>query len=371
MPEPNPFRPSFGSSPPLLAGRATIVDEVDGALADGVGAPGRASLITGPRGSGKTALLNAIEDRAMARGWRVISEDASGLMGRLPAVLAEHLADELGEGRTHLIGVSLPGSLGGVEVETTPRWPHDMTVRSLMEQLLQALARRAVGLLVTVDEAHPSAAEDLRPFGQLAQHMRRRDREFAFVGAGLPVAVSDLLNDDVLTFLRRAERFEVGSLNGVDAAAALRVPIEERGRQIDAEALAQAVAASHGFPFYVQLVGHRMWRAAADSRVLSVDHATVAIEEANARMGALVHEPAVRALSEVDRRFLAAMAMDDGPSRVADLAQRLDVGSSYISVYRARLIDEGMIQPAGHGLLDYTGPYLREFLRDTLRTGSD
>nr|WP_217613852.1 hypothetical protein [Cellulomonas sp. GbtcB1] len=37
---------------------------------------------------------------------------------------------------------------------------------------------------------------------------------------------------------------------------------------------------------------------------------------------------------------------------------------SYASTYRARLIAAGVIEPTGHGRVDFTIPYLREYLRE-------
>ena len=61
-------------------------------------------------------------------------------------------------------------------------------------------------------------------------------------------------------------------------------------------------------------------------------------------MGSLVHEPALFDLSQVDRTFLAAMAVDAGPSRMADIATRLNSNPNYASQYRLRLIGAGMIR---------------------------
>jgi hypothetical protein len=47
------FRPSFGVTPPLLAGRDTEILAFGDALDAGPGAPGRATLYTGVRGIGK------------------------------------------------------------------------------------------------------------------------------------------------------------------------------------------------------------------------------------------------------------------------------------------------------------------------------
>ena len=80
----NPFKPSFGVSPPLLVGRDALIDEFVDALEDGPGSGARATIYTGARGSGKTVMLNAVEDRAQQLGWLVVSETAApGFVERL------------------------------------------------------------------------------------------------------------------------------------------------------------------------------------------------------------------------------------------------------------------------------------------------
>ena len=70
---PNPFSPAFGSTPPLLAGREAVFDRFAEAAQAGPSHPDYTLLLTGERGSGKTALLNALEADASARGWPVIT----------------------------------------------------------------------------------------------------------------------------------------------------------------------------------------------------------------------------------------------------------------------------------------------------------
>ena len=93
----NPFTPTFGVSPPLLVGRedeagAAFLDAMD----DGPGSPGRAVLFTGTRGSGKTVMLNAVEDVAHTRGWFVLSETTRDGVARdlahttIPTLRREH-----------------------------------------------------------------------------------------------------------------------------------------------------------------------------------------------------------------------------------------------------------------------------------------
>ena len=66
---------------------------------------------------------------------------------------------------------------------------------------------------------------------------------------------------------------------------------------------------------------------------------------------------------EIDKTFLVVMAQDDGPSKMADIQMRMNVGKSYASD-RARLIDEDLIESPQRGYVDFTLPYLREYLRE-------
>ena len=63
----NPFRPGFGVSPRVLAGRDELLEEFDTALDEGPGSPLRSVLVSGARGMGKTFILNYLEEAARVR----------------------------------------------------------------------------------------------------------------------------------------------------------------------------------------------------------------------------------------------------------------------------------------------------------------
>lgn len=363
----NPFKPSFGVSPPLLVGRDELIEEFGEALEDGPGAPGRATLYTGGRGTGKTVMLNAVQEKARSQGWLVIAETATpGLLTRLteehlPPLLAE--LDPVGKQR-RLSGVSAPGGLGGATWETTELHRASPGLRSRIASLCGLLAGSGTGLLITVDELHRKLSQELEQLCAIVQHAFRDELELAFVGAGLPSAVSDLLGTGVLTFLQRAERHELGRVADSDVAVAIERPIVQAGRTIDADGLSLAVDATAGYPFLIQLVGHRIWRIHPDRREISLGDAEAGVEEARRRLGSLVHGAALKECSDVDKTFLLAMARDDGPSAIADIAARLDVSPAYANVYRARLIENRVIERAGHGKIDFATPGLREYLRE-------
>ena len=64
------------------------------------------------------------------------------------------------------------------------------------------------------------------------------------------------------------------------------------------------------------------------------------------------------------RRVVMAMAeLGDGPVSRAALAGRLGITSEALSRPRKELIDRGLVEPAGRGLLRFTIPGFAGFLR--------
>jgi hypothetical protein len=362
----NPFKPTFGISPPLLVGRDEMIRDFSDALEDGPGAPGRATLYTGARGTGKTVMLNAVQVQARSRGWLVVAEAATpGLLQRLTT---EHLPQLLAEQdpkttSKRLSGITAPGGLGA-SWETADLHKVVPGLRSQITDLCEILASGETGLLITVDELHRSLFDELVQLCTVVQHAFREELALMFVGAGLPAAVSDLLSEGVITFLRRAERHNLGGVADDDVALAIERPIVDAGRKITAEGLQECVAATAGYPFLIQLVGYRTWHQHPGRATITADDAHAGVDEARRRLGSLVHDPAFQACSDIDKTFLLAMARDDGPSNISDIAKRLGVKPDYANVYRVRLMENQLIEPAGRGRINFALPGLREYLRE-------
>jgi hypothetical protein len=364
----SPFRPSFGASPPLVAGRDAIVHEVEDAIATGPGAAGRATLFTGNRGIGKTVMLNEVEALARQAGWLVVSETAtSGLLERLTTEQLPAAADRLRQHprrRARVKGVTLPAGLGGISLDL-PKASALGGLRAQVDALTDALEPHGTGLMITIDEVHARAGRsDVEQVCAVVQHAFREEREVAFAAAGLPAAVQDLLTADVSTFLRRARRFVLEPLSPVFAEEALRIPIRDGGRLIDDEDLSRAAAATHGYPYLTQVVGDQIWRQDPGAAAISGEHVTAGIAAAIREFGTAVHEPALNDLSEVDRAFVKAMALDPGESSTGEIAARMGRDHAYISQYRTRLIVAGIIESAGRGRVRFTIPYMRDFVRE-------
>ena len=372
MRPPNPFSPSFGISPPVLAGRRDILNGFD-TVFDSIRSPSYATLLWGLRGTGKTVLLNAIEDRAKAQGWATLSAVAAKRSGLVEQVAAKAtrqlrvLRDEHGLAPRRVVtGASIMGV--GIQTERalgqdqTPPSPLDLEVE--MAALADFLAERGAGLLVTIDELHVSNVDEIREFGNVFQLVSRRaERPVAFMGAALPELEDRLLSGDASTFLQRCRRHEIGNLRPSDTATALRRPIEQAGGRIDDDALRVAVDASRGQPYLVQLIGSYAWDDSDDPiRGVTATDVARAVADASLQFGHHVHGPVWHKLSDLDKRFLIAMLADVATSTVADIGRRWGHGSRSLSTYRKRLLAAGLIASVGRGRVAFADTTVRPYV---------
>lgn len=366
----NPFRASLGSSPPLLVGRDEVIEDFALALREGPGAHERISLLVGARGVGKTVLLNELEDTATRQGWLAFSETATeGFVESLKQQVVQFLDAELSKAKRSL---QVGPSFLRYKRESQDSGSTGDSLRSLLGQALDVVAERdkfngqPTGILITIDELHYVHQHEITEFATTVQHLVRENREIAVVLAGIPTSIRPLLASqdgrNPITFLRRANRIDLGTIPASKVRDGLEVPAAEAGRTWDERALRYAVEASGGYPFMIQLIGNFAWRFANDE-VISLDAAQKGVAKARKKLGQLVHEPALSDLSSEDRRFLAAMSLDDGPSKITELAKRLGVSDQQAYNYRARLHEADLVT-IDRGTADFVLPFLREHLRE-------
>ena len=147
----NPFKPTAGAEPPVLAGRDGILYDFEMGLEEGVGAPGRLMRITGPRGSGKTVLLTELGDIARRRGWRVLDVTAAE---RLPELICRRL--ERSSDAEYELGIDLMVVKASARLGDKGESADD--VYEALGRVARALTKHGKGLLVTIDEIQVSFA---------------------------------------------------------------------------------------------------------------------------------------------------------------------------------------------------------------------
>lgn len=271
---PNPFVPGRGQLPPYLAGRGREQAALRNLLAylrAGKGAP-RDAVLVGPRGNGKTALLRWLCQEAEKGNvdavWLTPSEIANldGLATRLvpprrfTSLRPDTLAFHVGIGK---LGWELDGQ------------------RSALAPLLTARCGRRP-LVLALDECHTLDRDVGHVLLNAAQTVSA-EAPFLLVMAGTP-GLPQHLNTMSATFWSRAEKLGVGRLDEAAAAAAVEQPLAALTPSIRcaASAIADVVARSQCYPYFVQLWGAALWerkgRAPIDQQ--TVAEAAPSVEEA-------------------------------------------------------------------------------------------
>ncbi|MDN3483668.1 ATP-binding protein [Arthrobacter sp. APC 3897] len=361
MPE-NPFRPSAGATPPQILGRAGVLDEFEYGLRLGSGAPGLLTIFTGARGIGKTVMLGAAHDAARENGWAVISETATtGFMGRIGESM-RGIAEELGPGPVNRRITAIAAAGFSITTQLPPE--RQVAWRTIGEELLTLLDDRGTGLIITVDEIHAADRGELAQLAASVQHFIQDRLPIGLVFAGLPAAVSDLLNEGVATFLRRADKIDLHAAAVREVEESFAATFSRAAIKVSPGLVHRAAEATGGYPFLIQLVGYFLWREAeGNQRSLTSDTVDRAIAAANRRNVRTVIEAALAAASPKDLDFLAAMAEDDGPSLAGDIGRRIGAKTNLVANYRSRLLAAGLIESAGHGKVTFAIPGLRQHLR--------
>nr|WP_241429210.1 ATP-binding protein [Agrococcus sp. ARC_14] len=350
----------------MLAGRDALLDEWREVFGLGAWSPYRAALVTGMRGVGKTVLLNAVEDAALAHDWTVVHGTLhAGLIDalehdRLPAMLQEQDPDAVSR---EVTGLTV-SQLGGVRTDVQQRYDREPRLESMLARLVELAEARGAGLLVSLDEVSKASLEQLRRIAIAVQHLMREDRRIAIVAAGVPASIAAALDADGLTFFRRAQQVRLDTLTLPETRAAVAEPVRSRGRTIGEAALERAARASEGYPYLVQSIGARAWEYTPSTSEITTDAVQHAVEVAYAAMGESVIVPALRGLSSRDRDYLLAMAQDDEPASTAVVAERMETTAGNAARQRARLLDGGIIVAPARGLVGFAIPRMREHLRE-------
>lgn len=368
----NPFRPSFGSSPAVLAGRDDEVGDFTYGLLAGIGSLQRAVLISGPRGVGKTVLLNAFEEQAKANGWVVVRATANKKLEEkltntdLPKALEQLDYTANGPGRK-VSGISVAG-IGSISTENQPSEVVP-TIETRLRELVVAVSEQGAGVLITIDEMQAAPIDQVAALATAIQDVLRDDLDIAFAAAGLTKGIEELLEHDGTTFMRRADRIELGPISDEAVAEVLTTTIRNNGKDIADDALKSAVSLIQGYPFLVQLVGAMVWLESerANTDLITEELIDKVEPTVVSQMGRQIHSVALKHVPPREMEYLFAMAeisAESGEKAVAtgQVAKHLGAAANSLSMARRSLIERDLIQAPSFGLVEFRLPHLREYL---------
>ena len=361
----NLFQPTFGNRPERYIGRDDVIERFISGLREPVGSRNRCTLFLGQRGMGKTALLLELSDRAKEMGYVVARVTAHEGM---PKAIIEQVQLNgekfFNEKQRKLTGMSagaLGFSLGLTFSEAAER---QYGFRSKMSLLCDKLAEKDKGVLILIDEVRTSAA--MREVASAYQELVGDRKNIAIAMAGLPHAVSNLLNDSVLTFLNRAVKVELGTISTNLIRAYYESALKMARLRIDDALLDRAANSTHGFPYLMQLIGYYLLQYTPEGEIVTDDIMCKVENAAMSDMKDNVFKPIISPLSDNDMIFLRAMAHCGDITTTVKLQELLGDKGPAIQPYRKRLIEAGIIEAPRRGELVFAVPYLKEYLQEEI-----
>lgn len=355
------FQPTFGNRPEQFIGRDGVIEQFMAGLKEPVGSRNRCTLFLGQRGMGKTALLLELSDRASKAGYVVARVTAHEGM---PAAIIEQFqlngSQYFTDDKRKVTGVNagiLGFSFGLTFSEAAER---QYGFRAKMSLLCDKLKEKGKGALILIDEVRTSSA--MREVAASYQELVGDRKNIAIAMAGLPHAVSSVLNDNVLTFLNRATKVELGTISMQQIRAYYERAFHSIGIAISDKLLDRAALSTRGFPYLLQLIGYYVTQYTQGNGTVTESIIEKAEKAAMVDLEDNVFKPIIAPLSDNDLKFLHALARCGQSVTTAKLQSALGKRGPAIQPYRKRLIDAGVIEAPRRGELVFAVPYLADYL---------
>lgn len=379
------YTPGAGHQPPVLAGRDDLMRDWRLMLND-TGARGRVAavdtILVGPRGVGKTALLKAYGHEADRHGSIVLSVQAvqggEGLIGSLMQQARTQTQAEAGPWRRARaafenvagVNVSVAGFGGGVSM----REPATEAAHPDAGMLAAALAGLAAevgkdhpgaGLLITVDELQVAPHRDLALLAATLHRLNvdHPEANVTFAATGLPLTPSVLTAAGVTHPDRLFSVQDIPlNLTPPDARYALVEPARDLEVTWQPDALDRVLAVTNGYPAHLQLLADRVWRAAPGPDTVTLADVEGALPRLAEELEMRTFGPRWDRMSDRQAEFLTALAVLGGRAAMAELATALGRASTDLSWLRDQLLKEGDIYVPRYGQVAMAVPLFAPFV---------
>lgn len=370
----NPFTPVFGGKPDVFFGRQLILARFDLAMIDH-GSDDRALFITGARGSGKTALLEQLSQRANKRGWTVLDLGPEDTVSALIHGLVHH--DSETKTTDPQISISILGSGGSASGISTSRTT-SFTRDNLTNIFIEACDKTRKGIFVTIDEVQKVTREDISAICNAFQMASRKGYDVMFAVAGLPYSYDSIIHHEGCTYMRRAVHEELGLLSRDETEGAFVSSLKNtKGIATNPACLTKLVDASYGHPYLIQLIGYYLVTTINENQdckkyKASEQDADKAIATAITAYERRALEPIMSEMSAMMRLYIEGMvaSLDETHcATTAEIAEVLNKNSASLTRARDALIKSGIIVTPARGKVRFAIPYLRTYAAKTPTQG--
>ena len=357
----NPFMPSFGRFPKIVIDQQQSLNDYLTGLYNH-DAKYQTSLIYGTRGAGKTVfLLNVQKSIERLDNWYFIrlNNGQGNLLFQLLHGLQKVPGVSLGDLFKNIKGFNVMGN--GISLQSLQE-TGQIDYDDCLSTLLRRLKKQGKSVLIGIDEIEIS--DDVRAFGSEYQTLIGDDFDISLLMTGLPSRISEVQNDDTLTFLLRSHRVYLSPLDKASVATSYEKAFVKGKRQIDYVVLDKLVDSVKGYAYAFQTIGYYAWRYSEETLALDDSILDKTLASSKIDLFRNAYERMYMDISKTDRMFINAIISAE--SKVVSMSQLQEILQkpiNYISVYRARLLDDQLIVSPKRGFIQLSLPFFDEFVK--------
>ena len=330
----NPFSTTFGIAPESSIDRSSE----ESLLRSVFPAKEKAYIITGPRGSGKTAFLTKMSQEFKKEGYLVCDLNPfSPMEEQLAARLYE-------EGKLRKLFLQAEFSFSFHGLSFSLKGKEDVAdVSTLLSRMFSYLKKKGRQAIVTVDDVSPTPY--LKNFVFSFQQFVREGHPVSLLMTGLYENVSELSRDKGLTFLLRCEKLFLSPLDLASVAYSYK-----RHLKIGDEEAARMSKISKGYAYGYQLLGSLVYEKGLSEESL---------EEFDRKLGENAYSLMWENLSKKEKEIL--FALEEGKTQ-KEILESLRLSNGAIQVYKKRLYEKGVLDVSRRGEMAFALPRFKEFV---------
>lgn len=381
----NPFRPGNGIEPPYLAGRTEYLQEFSRALDVFEEGLPRNYLVFGPRGTGKTVLMNHFSLIARQKGWlhvtrefnqRYCDENAfadavnTDVVNKACEVSFFKKARKAGES---LIDVFKPEELSAKGIAYKPFYKEK---KKLLEDHLKNLLIEnwkvfeksdAKGLVFIYDEFHSIRDNQIEKNYPLASFLgalsfaQREGCRYAIAFSGLPNLPTNL--KEAKTYIERMFVFkEMANLSEEEAQKAIEFPLKDSGYRFEDKLVKQIIKETAGYPYFLQFYCYFLIETMRQEMIRLNDLNNIRKQLLSELDLSFFDDRFKKATPSEQELLLAIAEAESDEMSPTEMMKNLEMDKSTFFTYLANLIEKNLVYKASRGRYTFTIPLFRDFL---------
>lgn len=333
----SPFNIAFGEMPRSAIAREKEIELIEKTFLDD-SPESKVYVITGPRGSGKTALLSTLKNDFKAKGFLTVDLNVHRNM-------EEQFASRLYEnGKMYKLFLKPEFSFSFHGLQFSIKGKTDVSdVDSLIGIMLNYLKKKGIKVLVTMDDV--SLTEGMKSFVYSYQQMIREGYSVFLLMTGLYESVSEIEESKSLTFFLRAPKMVLKPLNLASIAysysSILNLKLPEA---------AKYAKLTNGYAYGYQLLGSLLYKNGISDDVLS---------EYDLKLNENAYSLIWRELTHKEKSVLKELSKSQF---IKDIMASLNMSNGAIQTYKKRLTDKGIVESNERGSLSFSLPRFKEFV---------